>query len=105
MIQIEANIPCVEPPHWAILEHARLGWEGITAQFARYDCGQGHPMVVKEYEQGYDWMHQGEGYLFFYLLCLADPTDQVQIERAKRYAGFFLNEERIGMIRAHLWIV
>ena len=49
-------------------------------------------MVVKEYEQGYDWMHQGEGYLFFYLLCLADPTEK-NVERAKRYAGFYLNED------------
>ena len=50
-------------------------------------------MVVKEYEQGYDWMHQGEGYLFFYLLCLADPTHEKNVERAKRYAGFYLNED------------
>ena len=156
MVCIEANIPFVEPPQWAILERSlidlmnasvdpimeryvrpdgsvmwptsdayshfdglddayesfhnwpllylmggderllefsHLAWEGITRQFTRYDSGHGHPMVVKEYEQGYDWMHQGEGYLFFYLLCLADPTHQKNIERAKRFAGFYLNED------------
>ena len=75
-----------------ILEYSHLTWEGITQQFTRYDTGHGHPMIVKEYEQGYDWMHQGEGYLFFYLLCLADPTEK-NVERAKRYAGFYLNED------------
>ncbi len=76
-----------------ILKYSHLTWEGITAQFARYDSGHGHPMVVKEYEQGYDWMHQGEGYLFFYLLCLADPANEKNVERAQRYAGFYLNED------------
>ena len=75
-----------------MLEYSHRTWEGITQQFTRYDSGHGHPMVVKEYEQGYDWMHQGEGYLFFYLLCLADPTEN-NVERAKRYAGFYLNED------------
>ena len=155
MIRIEANIPFIEPPQWAILERSLIDlmntsvdpvmkryvrsdgsilwpvedfsgidglddayesfhnwplfyllgggdhileyshhtWEGITRQFARYDTGHGHPMVVKEYEQGYDWMHQGEGYLFFYLLCLADPTSENNLDRAERYAGFYLNED------------
>jgi hypothetical protein len=68
-------------------------YNAITRQFARYDSGHGHPMVVKEYEQGYDWFHQGEGYQFFYNLGLADPTNAVNIERARRYAGFYLNED------------
>ncbi len=68
-------------------------WDAITRQFERYDCGFGHPMVVKEYEQGYDWMHQGEGYLFFYLLGLAAPSSAKNIERAQRFAGFYLNED------------
>ena len=68
-------------------------WNAITAQFSKYGSGHGHPMVVKEYEQGYDWMHQGEGYLFFYLLCLADPENKQNMERAKRFAGFYLNED------------
>jgi hypothetical protein len=68
-------------------------YDAITRQFTRYDSGHGHPMVVKEYEQGYDWMHQGEGYLFFYMLGLADPTHAQNRARACRYAGFYLNED------------
>jgi hypothetical protein len=68
-------------------------YDAITLQFTRYDCGHGHPMVVKEYEQGYDWFHQGEGYLFFYMLGLADPHHAANRERARRYAGFYLNED------------
>ena len=76
-----------------ILELSHKTYDGITAQFSRYDSGHGHPMVFKEYEQGYDWMHQGEGYVFFYSLCLADPHNAKSGERARRYAGFYLNED------------
>ncbi|MDR1600215.1 MAG: hypothetical protein LBS11_10175 [Oscillospiraceae bacterium] len=75
------------------LEYARREYDAITRQFAGYGTGHGHPMVVKEYEQGYDWMHQGEGYLLFYLLNLADPTHAPTRERAIRYAGFLMNED------------
>jgi len=74
-------------------EHAQREFEAITAQFARYGTGHGHPMVVKEYEQGYDWMHQGEGYELFYLLGLADPGHAVNRARARRYAGFYMAED------------
>lgn len=76
-----------------ILELSHKTFDGITAQFSKYDSGHGHPMVVKEYEQGYDWMHQGEGYVFFYNLCMADPGNQKNGERARRFAGFYLNED------------
>ncbi|WP_168120380.1 hypothetical protein [Paenibacillus sp. HB172176] len=68
-------------------------FDAITKQFAGYDTGFGHAMVVKEYEQGYDWFHQGEGYLFFYMLGLADPNDEATRERAVRFAGFYNNED------------
>ena len=76
-----------------LLDYSRRGFDEVTRQFARYDCGHGHPMVVKEYEQGYDWMHQGEGYLFFYHLNLADPANEKNHTRSVRYAGFYLNED------------
>ncbi len=64
-------------------------YDAVTRQFTRYDSGYGHPMVVDEYEQGYDWMHQGEGYLFFYLLNLADPGNEQTRVRAVRYANYY----------------
>ncbi|QGQ95027.1 hypothetical protein EHS13_09080 [Paenibacillus psychroresistens] len=68
-------------------------FDAITKQFASYDSGTGHKMVEKEYEQGYDWFHQGEGYTFFYHMALMDPSHEVNKNRAIRYAGFFLNED------------
>jgi hypothetical protein len=76
-----------------IRDLAEKEFDAITRQFARYDSGRGHPMVVKEYEQGYDWFHQGEGYLFFYLLGLANPDNAKNAARAARFAGFYLNED------------
>ena len=75
------------------LELSHRQFDVITEQFSHYPTGHGHPMVVKEYEQGYDWMHQGEGYEFFYLLNLADPNHGKSRERSIRYAGFYLNED------------
>ena len=62
-------------------------WNAITRQLTRF----GH--VHKEYERGYDQFHQSESYIYFYLLCLADPTNPELIERARRFAGFYLNED------------
>ena len=35
----------------------------------------------------------GRGYAFFYNLCLSDPGNGRNAERARRYAGFYLNED------------
>ena len=48
-----------------VREYSHRTWEGITRQFTRYDSGYGHPMIVKEYEQGYDWMQPRRGVLVF----------------------------------------
>ena len=76
-----------------ILALAHKEFEAITKQFTRYGTGQGYPMVVKEYQPGYDWMHQGEGNYLFYMLCMADPTRARNVERARRFAGLYLNED------------
>lgn len=62
-------------------------WEAITRQTTR--LGNVH----KEYERGYDQFHQSESYIYFYLLCLADSKNPALIARARRFAGFFLNED------------
>lgn len=70
-----------------LLEIGLREWDAITRQMTR--LGQ----VYKEYERGYDQFHQAESYIYFYLLCLADPKNPTLIERARRFAGFFLNED------------
>jgi hypothetical protein len=62
-------------------------WDAITRQLTHFG------LVHKEYEFGYDQFHQAESYIYFYFLCLADPTNPKNIERAQRFAGFYLNED------------
>ena len=75
------------------LADADTEFDVITNDMTRYGTGHGYPMVVKEYQPGYDWFHQGEGNYLFYMLCMADPSNSKNIERAKRFAGFFMNED------------
>ena len=70
-----------------LLALAHREWDAITRQLTL--SGQ----IYKEYEFGYDQFHQGESYIYFYFLCLADPTDSKLIERARRFAGFFTGED------------
>jgi hypothetical protein len=76
-----------------ILGLAREQFDSITRRMTNHDTGNGYPMVVKEYQPAYDWFHQGEGNMLFYLLSMADPTDGKTVERARRFAGLFLNED------------
>ncbi|GAB3818386.1 hypothetical protein GCM10028820_20650 [Tessaracoccus terricola] len=66
-----------------VLDAAKLHWEGVTAQLT--EAG----MLTGEYENGYDWFHQGESLLFFYALCAADPDDEAFAERAHRFAQLY----------------
>ena len=70
-----------------VLTAALRQWDAITAQLTRLG------LVYKEYERGYDQLHQGESYIYFYFLCLADPTNPTLAERARRFAGLYMNED------------
>ncbi len=70
-----------------LLSLSHRQWEAVTAQLT--DLG----MVKYEYDLGYDQFHQGEGNLFFYLLCIADPTNSALLARVQRFASFYLNED------------
>lgn len=76
-----------------LLTEAKREWEAITEQFAGIPTGLGRPQILREYQQGHDWFHQSEGNLLLYHICLADPGDEAFRERARRFAGFYLNEE------------
>ena len=70
-----------------LLEMADVHWDGITRQLSKFG------RIHKEYEKGYDQFHQSESYLCFYHLCLADPANPKWLDRARRFAGFYLNED------------
>ena len=75
------------------LVDAQNEFEVITKDMTNYGSGHDYPMVYKEYQTGYDWFHQSEGNYLFYMLCMADPSHALNVERAKRFAGFFMNED------------
>ncbi len=66
-----------------LLELAQREWEGVTQQLSVMGA------LRDEYERGYDQFHQSESQIFFYFLCLADPTNPKWIARAQRFAELF----------------
>ena len=70
-----------------LVELSHRGWEAVTRQLTRR--GQ----AGKEYAIAQDQFHQSESDVFFFHLCLADPDDGQLHLRARRFAGFFLNED------------
>ncbi len=72
-------------------------WEGHLRQFGRARI----PTVelakdgifVKEFPPSFDWEHTGEGLQAFYWHALGRPNDQTNLARARRFAGFYLNED------------
>jgi hypothetical protein len=70
-----------------LLPLAHLHWDAVTEQLTRLG------LVHREYERGYDQFHQGESYIYFYFLCLADPTHPALIERARRFADFYTGDD------------
>jgi len=50
-------------------------------------------MYHKEFCVQSDWMHHGEGLQLFNRMGLSVPTDPKYQERARRFAGFYMNED------------
>ncbi len=51
------------------------------------------PSLYKEFTKAKDWFHISEGMITFYDLAVGDPAIPENIDRAKRFAGFYLNED------------
>ncbi|WP_136029518.1 hypothetical protein [Microbacterium sp. PF5] len=66
-----------------VLADAKRHWEGVTVQLA--EAG----MLADEYDNGYDWFHQGESLLLFAGICQADPADTAFAARAARFSALF----------------
>ena len=63
-------------------------WNAITRQLT-YDYGR----VTNEFVNDDDWFHNAENYIYFYHLGMADPTNLENVRRARRFAGWYLNED------------
>ncbi|MDP6042498.1 MAG: hypothetical protein QGG64_28360, partial [Candidatus Latescibacteria bacterium] len=80
-----------------VLDLYKRGWEGHLRQYTEaktveVDLGR-EGMYYKEFPVMFDWFHNGEGFSAFNLQGLSDPNDRAMQVRAKRYAGFYMNED------------
>jgi hypothetical protein len=73
-----------------LLAACKQHWRGVTHQLTA------RGFLTEEFENGYDWFHQGESLLFFYGICAADPGDPEFRERAERFAGLYLSGSPSG---------
>lgn len=73
-----------------VLERSMAQWEAITEQFSEGGTGDAHVETVDEFPASLDWMHQGEGHQFFYHICLAAPDEEQFVDRARRFADYYL---------------
>lgn len=70
-------------------------YEAITRTNTTYfnDSVDYFHQLYKEFPRNDDFFHISEGITAFYNLALGDPTLPQNIERAKRFAGLYLNED------------
>jgi hypothetical protein len=80
-----------------LIELYRKVWEGHLAQYTKARAPSvemaREGMYYKEFITSFDWEHNGEGLAAFEFYSLAAPRDPVYVERARRFAGFYLNED------------
>ncbi len=81
----------------AILRMYKKAWEGHLRQYTEAKTVDvpfaRDGMYFKEFPVMFDWMHNGEGLRVFNLQGLSDPRDRSLERRARRYAGFYMNED------------
>lgn len=72
-------------------------WEGHLDQFTRAKIPElAHAkdgIFYKEFTTSFDWEHLSEGLAPFYFYGLSRPTDLRHHARARRFAGFYMNED------------
>ncbi len=80
-----------------VLKLYKQAWEGHLRQYTEAKTTDvpfaRDGMFYKEFHVMFDWMHLGEELRVFNLQGLSDPTDGDLIRRARRFAGFYMNED------------
>ena len=72
-----------------LLDWSLEAWNGITRQWT-YQHGQS---VRDEFVKQTDMLHLSEGYVGFQNFALADPSIPENVDRARRFAGFYMDED------------
>lgn len=68
-------------------EKSIVEWNAITRQLA-VDYGR----VTDEFVNDDDWFHNAENYIYFYALGMVDPTIRDNVDRARRFAGYYIGD-------------
>lgn len=78
-----------------IFETALKSYNAITLNNSAYvkDSIDYNHQLYKEFPRNDDWFHISEGITLFYNLGLGDPKLSENVKRAKRFAGFYMNED------------
>ena len=80
-----------------VLEMVRKAWEGHLRQYTQAKTVEvpfaRDGMYYKEFPVMFDWQHNAEGLGVFNLLGLSTPRDSALLQRTRRYAGFYMNED------------
>ena len=80
-----------------ILELFHRGFEGHLRQYTEAKTVEvpfaRDGMYYKEFPVSLDWFHHGEGFSAFFHYGLSDPYDRRYLQRARRYAGLYMDED------------
>jgi len=78
-----------------LLTHAVDEYNALTRHCTVYadSAADYHHQLYREFPRHDDWFHISEGIMLFYDLALGDPTIPENIDRARRFAGFYMNED------------
>jgi hypothetical protein len=81
-----------------VREMVEKAWEGHLRQYTLAKTTEvplaRDGMYYKEFPTQMDWMHNGEGLTVFNVLGLANPHNPAFEPRVRRYAGFYMNEDK-----------
>lgn len=81
----------------SLMQQYRRIWEGHLAQFTAAKAPSVEMakdgMYYKEFVTSFDWEHTGEGLAAFHFYALGAPGDARYIQRVRRFAGLYMNED------------
>lgn len=81
----------------SILQMYKKAWEGHLRQYTAAKTVEvpfaRDGMYYKEFPVMFDWLHHAEGLTVFCLQGLSDPYDHRFQKRARRFAGFYMDED------------
>jgi len=81
----------------SVMQMFQKAWEGHLVQFTQAKAPgievAKNGMFYKEFITAFDWEHTGEGLAGFFFYGLGRPEDPVYVQRARRYAGLYMNED------------